>query len=241
VEPAAKRRWMPTLSRKPKPAAEPVAAAPAVAPTPAAPAPADDSLTIAEIAAALREAGESGRKIAVIGMVPGIGTTATAVALARTLADTARVMLIELALERPALAAITTDPRMPGVADLVRGTASFGQIIARDRFSKVQVVTAGRVGADATAVYGSERLRIGIEALSRAYDHVVIDAGALPNTPADQIARLAPCGVLVASGQAAANAAAMRDQLGNAGFEDIAVFGGTPPAIDAEAARGVAA
>ena len=45
-------------------------------------------------------------------------------------------MLIELSLERPNLAAITTDPRMPGVADLVRGTASFGQIIARDRFSQ---------------------------------------------------------------------------------------------------------
>jgi Mrp family chromosome partitioning ATPase len=91
------------------------------------------------------------------------------------------------------------------------------------------------------AVYGSERLRIGVEALSRAYDHVIIDAGALPNVPADQIARLAPCGVLVASGQAAAKADAMRDLLGNAGFDDIAVFGGTPPAIDAEAARGVAA
>ena len=66
------------------------------------------------------------------------------------------------------------------------------------------MIAAGRVGADAAAVYGSERLRIGIEALSRAYDHLVIDAGALPNAPADRIARLAPCGVLVASGQAAA-------------------------------------
>ncbi len=202
---------------------------------------AEDGLTIAEIAAALREAGETGRKIAVIGMVPGAGTTATAIALARTLAEQARVILIELSLERPSLAAITTDPRMPGVADLVRGTASFGQIIARDRFSKVQVIAAGRVGADAATVYGSERLRIGIEALSRAYDHLIIDAGALPNAPADRIARLAPCGVLVASGQAAAKAAAVCDLLGNAGFDDIAVFAGTPPTLDAEAARGVAA
>ena len=238
AEPAAKRRWMPTLSRKPKPVvAEPVlAAAPAVAAQAA-----DDGLSIAEIAAALREAGETGRRIAVIGMVPGVGTTATAVALARTLAEQARVILVELSLERPGLAAITTDPRMPGVADLVRGAASFGQIITRDRFSKVQVIAAGRVGADAAAVYTSERLRIGIEALSRAYDHLIIDAGALPNVPADRIARLAPCGVLVASGQASAKADAVRDLLGNAGFDDIAVFAGTPPTLDAEAARGVAA
>ena len=150
-------------------------------------------------------------------------------------------MLIDLSLERPNLAAIAADPRMPGVADLVRGTASFGQIITRDRFSRVQVITAGRVGADAPAVYLSERLSIGIEALSRAYDHVIIDAGALPNVPADRIARLAPCGVLVASGQAAAKADAVRDQLGHAGFSDIAVFTGTPPALDAETPRGVAA
>jgi uncharacterized protein involved in exopolysaccharide biosynthesis/Mrp family chromosome partitioning ATPase len=241
--PAAKRRWMPALSRKPKPVVEEpvvVAAPPAVAQAAAQP-PADDGLTIAEIAAALREAGETGRKIAVIGIAPGAGTTSTAVALARRLAEQARVILIELSLERPSLAAITTDPRMPGVADLVRGTASFGQIIARDRFSKVQVIAAGRVGADAATVYDSERLRIGIEALSRAYDHLIIDAGALPNAPADRIARLAPCGVLVASGQASAKADAVRDLLGNAGFDDIAVFAGTPPALDAEAARGVAA
>ena len=34
--------------------------------------------------------------------------------------------------------------------------------------------------------------------------------------------------------QAAAKADAVRDQLGNAGFSDIAVFAGTPPALDAE-------
>jgi Mrp family chromosome partitioning ATPase len=240
VAPAAKRRWIPALSRKPKPDAPPAAAA---APAPVAPAAsADESLTIAEMATALREAGDFGRKVAVMGMGPGVGTTLTAVALARTLAQQdARVMLIDLSLERPNIAAIAVDPRMPGVADLVRGTASFGQIITRDRFSRVQVIAAGRVGADAPAVYLSERLSIGIEALSRAYDHVIIDAGALPNLPADRIARLAPCGVLVASGEAAAQAAAVREQLGHAGFSDIAVFTGTPPALDAETPRGVAA
>ena len=192
---------------------------------------------------ALREAGETGRKrIAVIGAAPGVGTTATAVALARTLAEQARVILVDLSLERPSLAAITTDPRAPGVADLVRGTASFGQIITRDRFSRVQVVAAGRVGADAATV-----VRLGAAAHRRSRrcraptTIVVIDAGAAPNVPADRIARLAPCGVLVASGQASAKADAVRDLLGNAGFDDIAVFTGTPPALDAEAARGVAA
>ena len=50
--------------------------------------------------------------------------------------------------------------------------------------------------------------------------------------PADRIARLAPCAVLVASGLAQADADAMRDHLANAGFSDIAVFTGTAPALD---------
>ena len=153
------------------------------------------------MARALREAGETGRRIAVVGAAANIGTTQTAVALARALARDARVILIDLSLEQPNLAAISTDPRAPGIADLARGTASFGQIITRDRFSRVQLIAAGRVGADAAAVYKSERLAVGIDALSRAYDHLVIDAGAATGSPAERIARLAPCGVLVASGR----------------------------------------
>ena len=84
-------------------------------------------------------------------------------------------------------------------------------------------------------------MSIAIDALSRSYDHVVIDAGAVPYLPADRIARLAPCGVLVVGELAAANVDAMRDQLAGAGFTDIAVFAGTPPSLDAESMRGVAA
>jgi len=66
-------------------------------------------------------------------------------------------------------------------------------------------------------------------------------AGAAPHVPAERIARLAPCGVLVASGLAEANANAMRDHLANAGFSDIAVFTGAPPTLGAESMGSVAA
>ncbi len=87
----------------------------------------------------------------------------------------------------------------------------------------------------------SERLAIAIDALSRAYDHVVIDAGAAQNVPAERMARLAPCGVLVTSGLSAANADVVRDHLVKAGFTDMAVFAGPAPALDADSKRGVAA
>jgi len=191
-------------------------------------------LTIADIAQALREAGNSGKRVAVMGAAAGIGTTMTAVAIARELARDARVVLIDLSLDRPKLAAITVDPRAPGIADLVHGAASFGQIITRDRFSRVQIIPAGRAGLDAAAVIGSERLVVAFDALARSYDYVIIDASVAPHALDDRIARLAPCAVLVATGLAAAKSDALRDHLASAGFSDIAVFTGTAPALGAE-------
>ncbi len=245
VEPAepavapARRSWLPAFSLGKKRAAEPAAdvSAAAVAAAPAR----TDGLSVADLAQGVRDAGDVGKRVAVVGAAAGIGTTMTAVALARDLASDRRVVLVDLALDRPKLAILTPDPRMPGIADLVRGSASFEQVIARDRHSRVQVIPAGRAGTDAGDVIGSERLKIAIDALTRSYDHVIIDANATPHALDDKIAQLAPCAVLVASGLAANKADAVRDHLANAGFTDIAVFTGAAPALDAEAMREVAA
>jgi len=244
AEASPKRRWFPKGFMRTKSAQEPVKAEPVVTPPAASAAaatePASD-VTIDFLASALREAGEAGRRVAVIGAAAGNGATLTAVALARTLSQNARVVMVDLALERPELASITLDPRAPGIADLVRGTASFGQIITRDRISRVQVVPAGRVGSDAAMIFMSERLSIAMDALSRTYDHIVIDAGAAPYVPADRIARLAPCGVLVAGAASHDSVNATRDNLANAGFADIAVFDGTASALESESIGSVAA
>jgi len=236
--PAAKRSWMPTFSRQPK-AAAPLAreAEPAAAPIE----PDAGRMTIADLAQAVRDGEGIGKRIAVVGAAPGAGTTRAAVALARDLALSARVILVELALDHPAVAAITTDPRAPGLADLARGTATFGQIITRDRFSRLQVIAAGLVGDDAMSIYKSERIATGLEALARAYDHVIIDGGAVQSIVSERIARLAPCAVLVAGGVEAAKASAVREHLAQAGFTDIAVFTGQAPALDIDGMHGVAA
>ena len=243
-EAAPRRSWLPKGFIRAKAVAAPAKTEPVVSqPAPAAAASAEPAreVTVDDLAAALREAGEGGKRVAVISAAPGNGATVTAVALARALAKDSRVVMVDLALEHPELASIALDPRAPGVADLVRGSASFGQIITRDRMSRVQIVPAGRVGGEAAMVFMSERLSMAMDALSRAYDHVVIDAGAAPYVPADRIARLASCGVLVAGGVAAEAANTMRDHLANAGFSDIAVFTGTAPALDAESVGNVAA
>jgi tyrosine-protein kinase Etk/Wzc len=243
-EPAPKRRWLPKGFLRNKPVPEPVKAEPVVSPPAtgaAAPSEPAKGITIDDIATALREAGEAGKRVAFISAAPGNGSTLTAIAVARALARDARVVMVDLALERPELASITLDPRTPGIADLVRGTASFAQIITRDRISRVQVVPAGRVGSDAATIFMSERLNIAIDALSRTYDHVVIDAGAAPYVPADRIARLASCGVLVAGDMTEEAANTMSDHLASAGFSDIAVFTGSAPTLDAQSIGSAAA
>jgi Mrp family chromosome partitioning ATPase len=153
--------------------------------------------------------------------------------LARALAREGRVVLIDLALEAPNIAAISSEPAAPGLAELVRGAASFRHIIARDRASRVHVIAAGRVPADTSSILQSERLAIGISALTRTYDHLVIDAGALPVSALDRFVKLAPYAVLVAPGVADDVVQDARNRLLAAGFTEVTLFVDTPPRPDA--------
>jgi uncharacterized protein involved in exopolysaccharide biosynthesis/Mrp family chromosome partitioning ATPase len=215
------------------------AAHPAVAPPVAAtvrepePPPPSD-VTVTDVAQAVREAGEAGKRIAVIGAEREVAAAAAAIGLARALAREARVVLVDLSFDEAGLSAIAADPRAPGIGDLVRGAATFGQIITRDRYSRVQLVQAGEAAGNAGAIINSERLTIAMDALSRTYDHVVINAGPANELASERIARIAPCALLVATGIAAADAEALRDQLASAGFGDVAVFSGLAPELDAQ-------
>ena len=134
-------------------------------------------LTIADMAQALREAGDVGKRVAVIGAAAGIGTTH----------DRGRARPRRLRATRASSWSICrstgrssrrsrTDPRAPGIADLVRGTASFGQIITRDRFSRVQVIAAGRAGAGCGGRHRFGAADDRDRCAARSYDHVIIDA-----------------------------------------------------------------
>jgi tyrosine-protein kinase Etk/Wzc len=192
---------------------------------------------IADLAGAIGGAGEAGRRIVVAGAQRHIGTTLAALALARELARHARVVLVDLAFAHPNLAAVAVDPATPGIADLVRGAASFGAIITRDRFSRVHLVPAGRSGPDNAAILASERISVALDALARTYDHVVVDAGTVCEPMPEPLLRGAPRAVLVAAGVPHEAAAAARDRLVAAGFSDAALFDGTPLSPDADYAR----
>jgi uncharacterized protein involved in exopolysaccharide biosynthesis/Mrp family chromosome partitioning ATPase len=232
------RGAIPALRKRIKPdAATPVmsAAAPSIVPaaTPVAPAapaaaPSLASNSIDDLVRGLRGAGDFGRRVTVVGTLRNVGTTYTAIALARALTKDARVVLVDLAIGSPNISIISADPTAPGIADLVHGRASFGQIITRDRFSRLHLVAVGDTGPDGPAILASQRVATTFDALVRAYDHVIVDAGALPEAAVERIAHLAPRAVLIAADLTNPATAAARDRLLAAGFADVTVILGQP-------------
>jgi uncharacterized protein involved in exopolysaccharide biosynthesis/Mrp family chromosome partitioning ATPase len=226
------------LRAQPVPFADIVAATPAGArlDAPTHPALGVQFSAIDDLARLLQEAETGGGHIAVFGASPSVGTSLAAMTLARTLARTAKIVLIDLASGVPASAVISTDPDAPGLADVVRGTASYGSIITRDRVSRLHLVSLGEVGDDEAAIFASPRFGMSLEALASVYDHVVIDAGAVSATTMERLVRFVPRAALVASQEQALDTRTGREQLTAAGYCDVAVLDGAPIVVadDAE-------
>ena len=230
---AAPNLEQPAMMRAPP---MPRVASPPIAPaytTPAAVAPAAAVAampmtvsTVEQVARSLRQAGDAGRRVTVVGTMRNAGTTYAAISLARALAKEANVVLVDLAFGAPNLSVISTDPDAPGIAELVRGTASFGDIITRDQFSNVHLVATGNVGNDSAALAASPMLSTVIEALVQTYNHVVLDVGSAADVAVEQFAPLAQRAVLVAGDPANPATRAVRERLMMAGFADVSLLSG---------------
>jgi succinoglycan biosynthesis transport protein ExoP len=204
----------------------PAAAATVVDPAPAFRQPdpgiAPELAEIEQLADTLRHAGEAARKITVLGTAPSESITLTALTLARLIARSARVVVVDLAAS-PAIAAVSVDPGAPGLAALMLGEASFSQVITRDRLSRVHLVSAGRPGSD-RALLQSPRLTLAIDALLRVYDHVLLDAGAASDLPAELLTAHARAVVVPEASMAADARTLMYDQLKAVGFSEVTML-----------------
>lgn len=188
---------------------------------------------IEEIARTMRHGDDESRRVVVVGAMRNVGTTYTAISLARTLAQQANVVLVDMSFVSPNLSIISSDSSAPGIAELVRGKASFGEVITGDRYSPAHVIAAGTVANDAGVLAASPMLATMIEALVRSYDHVVIDLGSATDAALERVAPLAGRAVLVSSDPADAATRAARDRLVAAGVADVMVVAGAPEVIAA--------
>jgi polysaccharide biosynthesis transport protein len=227
VEPAD----VPLAARVEPPAAkiEPSAAPPLVPAEPAEPVDAPHPAlgvplgAIQDVARRLRENRGIGSCAAVFTARPELATTLPALTLARTLATDAKVVLVGLVKPAPVLEAISLQPSLPGLTDVIRGAASFGQIIGKDRLSRLHLVHYGLADLPLRALCGSPQFVVMMQALSRAYTHVIVDAGALSGD-CGGFAAVAPRSVLIAPDNAPQEIATAVQMLVSSGFADIAVM-----------------
>ncbi|MGE5536926.1 MAG: GumC family protein [Acidobacteriota bacterium] len=182
--------------------------------------------TVEQAVQKLRQSSEVGRRIAVAGTGRNVGTTYTAIALARILARNSGVVLIDLAFDAPNLSVLSSNPRAPGMAELLRGTASFSDVITRDQLSNVHLVSAGNLDGDGATLAASPSLQTSIEALARSYEYVVFDIGAVPEVAVQRFASLTSRVLLVAADPTGPATRAARERLERAGFNDISVITG---------------
>jgi succinoglycan biosynthesis transport protein ExoP len=178
---------------------------------------------IEQLADVLRGAGEAARKVTILGTASGESITLTALTLARLIARSARIVVVDLAASSPTISAVSVDPAAPGLAELMLGEASFSQIITKDRLSRAHLVNAGRPGFD-RALLQSPRLTLAIDALLRVYDHVLLDAGAASDLPAELLTAQARAVVVPDASMASDARALMCEQLKAVGFSDVTML-----------------
>jgi succinoglycan biosynthesis transport protein ExoP len=146
-----------------------------------------------------------------------------------------RILLVNLEVGTNAISNLSADPRVPGFADLMFGVAHFGEVIQRDRASRVHIIPVGRGIRDTAALLAGERLAIILGALSQTYDHVIAAAPALtPSPAAGRLARFSR-GVLVIAAEGRENAGtAASDNLAKQGFTNVAVVSVAPESVPPE-------
>ena len=176
--------------------------------------------------------GAGARKVTVLGTASSESITLTALTLARLMAQQAKVVVVDLVASSPTIAAVSTDPVAPGLAELMQGEASFAQIITRDRQSRVHLVSAGRPGFD-RALLQSPRLTLAIDALLRVYDHVLLDAGAASDLPAELLTSQAQAVVVPEESMTQDARALMCDQLRAVGFAEVTMLSKPCQPVDA--------
>jgi uncharacterized protein involved in exopolysaccharide biosynthesis/Mrp family chromosome partitioning ATPase len=208
-------------------------------PLPAADAPISSVEAIAEGLRDTAGPAGAGNRIAVLAASHGMDTGKIAIKLARSLAEDSRVVLVGLGFADEAVKAISGDPAAAGLAELAAGTASFADIITKDKLSNLHLIASGRAATDRIAILSAPGVATTFQALARSYDHVVINAGAGWGPEMEALGELAPQAILLTETMNAVTESA-RERLLFAGFEDVTVLVGVRSGASASKAAAAA-
>ena len=191
-----------------------------------------ESLDVDELANRLLAA-DSSRKVTILGTAPSAGVTLTALAIARSISRTAKVVLVDLTAASPTISANSVDPNAPGLTELVTGEASFTQAITKDQLSRTHFVNAGKRGSD-RSVLQSPQLPLAIDALLKVYDYVLLDAGSASDLPAELLTSQARAVVVPDAAMPGDARKVMCEQLKAVGFSDVTMLDGPVQPVRAD-------
>ena len=177
-------------------------------------------------------------QIAMFGAAPGMDASWTALKFARALGADERVVVVGLGAD-VAIRAATGDPSASGLAELADRTASFRNVIVKDMQSSLHLISSGQMPAARNDILMAPGIATSFDALARAYDRVVIAAGATVGADLGEIAAIAPHAILAARTLTEAGVAATRGRLLRAGFNDVTVLGS--PTLEEAGATAAAA
>jgi succinoglycan biosynthesis transport protein ExoP len=178
---------------------------------------------VEQLAGRLLAAGAEARKVTILGTASSESVTLTALTIARLIARSSKVMVVDLSATSPTIWAASVDPNAPGLAELMQGEASFTQIITKDRLSRAHLVSSGRPGSD-RALLQSPRLNLAIDALLKVYDHVLLDAGGASDLSAELLTSQAHAVVVPDAAMATDARMLMCDQLKAVGFSEVTML-----------------
>jgi Mrp family chromosome partitioning ATPase len=180
---------------------------------------------IADVAHDLQNAtaGEGGR-VAVLAAVPALGdTSAVAIKFARLLAEKADVVLVGLDAGNSGIRAASSDANAKGLAELAAGSASFRDIITKDKQSSLHLISMGLAPTDRFTLLCSPVMATGFDALARSYEYVILDAGPAEGTELKVVAEIAPHAMLLAETLTDPETIAAHERLVECGFTDVTI------------------
>ncbi|MDS7596777.1 exopolysaccharide transport family protein [Agrobacterium tumefaciens] len=134
--------------------------------------------------------------VAVVSPTGDSGSTTT-VMLARALSEMGRsVVLVDMTASACPTRLMAADSGLPGIMDLLAGAAAFGETIHSDRLSDAHIVPQGNA-RPREAMRAIDRLTMILNALSDAYDTVLVECGAVQIQSLEKMLRRMPAEIVV--------------------------------------------
>ncbi len=119
---------------------------------------------------------ETHKRILITSSVPSEGKTTLSMNLATALSHMKKVLLIDADMRRPSIHKGLPDQRQsPGLSEYITGERKISECMRQIEGSNLYVMPAGIAPPNPLEILSSRKFAESLEALSRAFDHVIID------------------------------------------------------------------